>query len=164
MASQVPSQLMAMELEHDPLLMPPAASAGVGKALPQVGKEEGQEPATRKRRWRDELVDKVMGIEGEVKGLQQLATSHSLAPYLTDLFHQYESISAEMKTRLGELTHLEGFLVRAHILPLPSSLPLFPARAHAKPFIDYSTEKFEFQMDGGKDWLRCDDYGYDGNG
>jgi hypothetical protein len=74
--------------------------------------KEGQEPATRKRRWGDELTDKVKTIECEIKGLNQLAASHSVAPYLSDLLQQFDRISGEVKHRLEELNSLEAFLVR----------------------------------------------------
>jgi hypothetical protein len=74
--------------------------------------KEGQEPATRKRRWGDELTDKVKTIECEIKGFNQLAASHSVAPYLSDLLQQFERISGEVKHRLAELNNLEAFLVR----------------------------------------------------
>jgi WD40 repeat protein len=72
--------------------------------------KEGQEPATRKRRWGDELTDKVQTIESEIKGLNQLAASHSVSSYLADLLLQFDRISGEVKHRLQELNHLEAFL------------------------------------------------------
>jgi hypothetical protein len=90
--------------------------------------KEGQEPATRKRRWGDELTDKVQTIESEIKGLNQLAASHSVSSYLADLLLQFDRISGEVKHRLQELNHLEAFLVRAssfsNAWPFPSGAVL----------------------------------------
>jgi WD40 repeat protein len=72
--------------------------------------KEGQEPATRKRRWGDELTDKVKTIESEIKNLNQLAASHSVSSYLADLLNQFDRISGEVKHRLQELNNLEAFL------------------------------------------------------
>jgi hypothetical protein len=87
--------------------------------------KEGQEPATRKRRWGDELTDKVKTIESEIKNLNQLAASHSVSSYLADLLNQFDRISGEVKHRLQELNNLEAFLVRGPTLALCSVTFLF---------------------------------------
>ncbi len=81
--------------------------------------KEGQEPATRKRRWGDELHEKVKHIDTEVEGLNQLANDHNLRPYLSDILHKFIQLSSEVQQRLIDLHKLDHFLVRISFCPPP---------------------------------------------
>jgi len=75
--------------------------------------KEGQEPAQKKRRFGEELHEKVKHIETEVSGLNDLADTHSIAPYLADIISQFTRLSKEVEHRLNELANLDNFL-RTH--------------------------------------------------
>lgn len=75
-------------------------------------------PAKKKRRFGEELHDKVVSIESELEGLTQLANRHNIGSYLSDLTSQLTNLSQEVKKRLDELSHLDSFLVCISLLTL----------------------------------------------
>lgn len=72
--------------------------------------QEEMEPPTKRRRFGEELTEKVEHIEAELEGLNTLADSHYIQPYLADIFSQFFRLSQEAKRRLADLSNLDNFL------------------------------------------------------
>ena len=69
-------------------------------------------PPKKRRRFGEDLHEKVDSIESELEGLTQLANRHNIGSYLSDLTTQLTNLSQEVKRRLDDLSHLDSFLVR----------------------------------------------------